>query len=148
MPTRADCHFVGHSMATFHSMAFDDAGADVYLDSTGLAATELAFGMPPNVTVATEAPSSTVWVIADRACRVLGRNDVLGIVLGDPAEPMHSIRTTIGTVKWWKDDKGYGLLTSEETGPWDMSGCANSASVSSITTRQVGFRLRRGRHAA
>jgi CspA family cold shock protein len=45
---------------------------------------------------------------------------VLGEVLGDPPGPLHTIRRTIGTVKWWRDDKGYGLITSEETGPWDI----------------------------
>lgn len=38
----------------------------------------------------------------------------------EPSEPLYTRRTTIGTVKYWRDDKGHGAIASEETAPWDI----------------------------
>ena len=37
-----------------------------------------------------------------------------------PAEPIGTEHTAIGTVKWWKDAKGFGAIASAETAPWDI----------------------------
>ncbi len=39
---------------------------------------------------------------------------------GDPPEPLGTRATTIGTVKYWRDDKGYGVIASDATAPWDI----------------------------
>ena len=39
---------------------------------------------------------------------------------GDPPEPLGTRATTIGIVKYWRDDKGYGCIASEKTAPWDI----------------------------
>ena len=38
----------------------------------------------------------------------------------EPPEPLYTRRETIGTVKYWRDDKGHGVISSEETAPWDI----------------------------
>jgi cold shock CspA family protein len=37
-----------------------------------------------------------------------------------PAEPRGTARTAVGTVKFWKDNKGYGAIACPETAPWDI----------------------------
>ena len=37
-----------------------------------------------------------------------------------PAEPRGTRRTTIGTVKWFRDNKGHGVIATDETAPWDI----------------------------
>src|SRR4051812_2677153 len=37
-----------------------------------------------------------------------------------PPEPLHTRASAEGTVKWWKDDKGYGAIACEATAPWDI----------------------------
>jgi cold shock CspA family protein len=37
-----------------------------------------------------------------------------------PAEPIGTDHTAIGTVKWWKDAKGFGAIACVETAPWDI----------------------------
>jgi len=39
---------------------------------------------------------------------------------GDPPEPLGTRATTVGTVKYWRDDKGYGVIASDVTAPWDI----------------------------
>ena len=38
----------------------------------------------------------------------------------EPAEPLGTLRTTIGTVKYWRDNKGHGVIAAEATAPWDI----------------------------
>jgi CspA family cold shock protein len=38
----------------------------------------------------------------------------------EPTEPWFTQRTTIGTVKWWRDEKGYGVIAATEIAPWDI----------------------------
>jgi cold shock CspA family protein len=38
----------------------------------------------------------------------------------EPTEPLYTRRTTVGTVKYWRDDKGYGVIASDATAPWDI----------------------------
>jgi CspA family cold shock protein len=37
-----------------------------------------------------------------------------------PAEPRGTRRTATGTVKWFRDDKGHGVIATDETAPWDI----------------------------
>jgi cold shock protein len=37
-----------------------------------------------------------------------------------PTEPIGTEDATIGTVKWWRDAKGYGAIATEKTAPWDI----------------------------
>jgi len=37
-----------------------------------------------------------------------------------PSEPVGTRRTALGTVKWYKADKGYGAIASAATAPWDI----------------------------
>lgn len=39
---------------------------------------------------------------------------------GDPPEPLFTKAKTIGTVKWFRNEKGYGCIESEQTSPWDI----------------------------
>jgi CspA family cold shock protein len=39
---------------------------------------------------------------------------------GDPPEPLFTRATTVGTVKYWSEQKGYGYIASEKTAPWDI----------------------------
>ena len=39
---------------------------------------------------------------------------------GEPTEPLGTRLTTVGTVKYWRDDKGHGVIASEAPAPWDI----------------------------
>jgi cold shock protein len=39
---------------------------------------------------------------------------------GTPSEPLGTVATTIGTVKYWRDEKGHGVIASDATAPWDI----------------------------
>jgi cold shock protein len=39
---------------------------------------------------------------------------------GEPPEPLYTSGVTRGTVKWWKEEKGYGAIASAATAPWDI----------------------------
>ena len=41
-------------------------------------------------------------------------------VAGDPPEPLGTIAVTVGTVKYWRDAKGHGVIASDATAPWDI----------------------------
>src|ERR1051325_6716105 len=36
------------------------------------------------------------------------------------SEPIGTTRTSIGTVKWFRDAKGYGVISVKEIAPWDV----------------------------
>jgi cold shock CspA family protein len=38
----------------------------------------------------------------------------------EPPEPLLSRRTSLGVVKWCRDDKGYGAIATADTAPWDI----------------------------
>jgi len=38
----------------------------------------------------------------------------------EPPEPLGTRLTTVGTVKYWRDDKGHGVISSDATAPWDI----------------------------
>ncbi len=39
---------------------------------------------------------------------------------GVPPEPLGTVATTTGTVKYWREEKGYGVIASDATAPWDI----------------------------
>src|SRR2546427_9214574 len=41
---------------------------------------------------------------------------------GEPTEPLGTRLNAVGTVKYWRDDKGHGVIASEATAPWDIWG--------------------------
>ncbi|HEY2856314.1 MAG TPA: cold shock domain-containing protein [Gemmatimonadaceae bacterium] len=96
------------------------AGAKVYLSAGALTATERAFGTPSRFSKVESVPADVVWILRDGEKKFLGRGDVLGQLIPDPPEPMHTQRTSIGLVKFWRDDKGYGVIESADTAPWDI----------------------------
>ena len=38
----------------------------------------------------------------------------------EPTEPLGTRRTAIGIVKYWRDNKGHGVIASDATTPWDI----------------------------
>ncbi|HEY2376421.1 MAG TPA: cold shock domain-containing protein [Gemmatimonadaceae bacterium] len=96
------------------------AGADVYLSAGALTATERAFGAPPEFSKVETLPGDLVWILRDGERKFLGRGDVLSQLIPEPPEPLYTQRTSIGIVKLWRDDKGYGVIESTDTAPWDI----------------------------
>ena len=47
-------------------------------------------------------------------------DDLARAAAGEPPEPLYTEADTIGTVTYWRDDKGYGAIASEATTPWDI----------------------------
>lgn len=47
-------------------------------------------------------------------------DDLARAAAGEPPEPLYTVAETVGTVKYWRDDKGYGAIASEATAPWDI----------------------------
>lgn len=37
-----------------------------------------------------------------------------------PGEPLGTEHRANGTVKWWQDAKGHGVITTPHTAPWDI----------------------------
>jgi hypothetical protein len=81
------------------------AGADVFLSAGALTATERAFGAPPEFSKVETLPGDLVWILRDGERKFLGRGDVLSQLIPEPSEPLYTQRTSIGIVKFWRDDK-------------------------------------------
>jgi len=96
------------------------AGADVYLSAGALTATERAFGAPAEFSKVETLPDDLVWMLRDGEKTFLGRGDVLSRLIPEPSEPLYTQRTSIGIVKFWRDDKGYGVIESTDTARWDI----------------------------
>ncbi len=47
-------------------------------------------------------------------------DDLAREAAGVPPQPLGSIATTTGTVKYWREEKGYGVIASDATAPWDI----------------------------
>ena len=47
-------------------------------------------------------------------------DDLARAAAGEPPEPLATEADTVGTVKFWRDAKGYGAIASEVTAPWDI----------------------------
>ena len=39
---------------------------------------------------------------------------------GEPAEPVGTRAIAVGTVKYWRDQKGHGVIATDATAPWDI----------------------------
>ena len=39
---------------------------------------------------------------------------------GDPPEPIGTTGSTVGTVKWFLEEKGHGCIEADATAPWDI----------------------------
>jgi cold shock CspA family protein len=101
-------------------MIAGDAGADVYVSAGALTAIERAFARPPVVTPLETIPDNVVWILREGQKHFLGRGDVLGRIIPAPNEPLGTERRSIGIVKFWRDDKGYGVIETPETAPWGI----------------------------
>jgi cold shock CspA family protein len=102
-------------------------GADVYASAGALAAIERAVANPPrafaSLPLAAKAdalPQNVIWILQDGERKFLGRGDVLSKIMPEPTEPLYTHQSTIGVVKFWRDDKGYGVIESPETKPWGI----------------------------
>jgi cold shock CspA family protein len=96
------------------------AAADVYLSAGALTAVERAFGAPAELSKVETLPDDLVWILRDGEKKFLGRGDVLSQLIPEPSEPLGTRRTSIGIVKFWRDDKGYGVIEAVDTAPWDI----------------------------
>lgn len=47
-------------------------------------------------------------------------DDLARAAAGEPPEPLGTPGVAEGTVKWWKDDRGYGAIACPATAPWDV----------------------------
>jgi len=47
-------------------------------------------------------------------------DDLAREAAGEPSQPIGSMATTIGTVKYWLEEKGFGVIASDATAPWDI----------------------------
>jgi len=47
-------------------------------------------------------------------------DDLARAAAGEPSEALNTEADAVGTVKYWRDDKGYGVIASAATEPWDI----------------------------
>jgi CspA family cold shock protein len=47
-------------------------------------------------------------------------DDLAREAAGVPPQPLFSTGKTIGTTKYWRDEKGHGVISSDATAPWDI----------------------------
>lgn len=47
-------------------------------------------------------------------------DDLAREAAGEPPEPLYTKAAAEGTVKWWRDAKGYGAIACSATAPWDI----------------------------
>ena len=52
--------------------------------------------------------------------RVPRPDDLARAAAGEPTEPLNTTADGVGTVKYWRDDKGYGVIACAATAPWDI----------------------------
>ena len=95
-------------------------GADVYASAGALTAISRAFANPQNATKVESPPPNVVWILHDGEKQFLGRGDVLSKIIPEPGEPLYTEHASIGVVKFWRDDKGYGVIETRETKPWGI----------------------------
>ena len=96
------------------------SGADVYVSAGALTEISRAFPNSPLATKVDVVPQDVVWILHDGEKRFLGRGDVLSRIIPEPNEPFHVLRASVGVAKFWRDDKGYGVIETPETKPWGI----------------------------
>ena len=47
-------------------------------------------------------------------------DDLAREAAGKPPQAIGTVAKTIGTVKYWRDEKGHGVIASDATAPWDI----------------------------
>ena len=47
-------------------------------------------------------------------------DDIAREAAGLPPQPLGTGGTTIGVVKYWRNEKGHGAIASDATAPWDI----------------------------
>ena len=124
------------------------AGAEVYLSAGALTATERAFGTPPQFSKVEKLPDDLVWILRDGERKFLGRGDVLSQLIPEPSEPLYTRRTSIGIVKFWRDDKGYGVIEAVDTAPWDIWSSFSAIEAIGFKSLTVGERVEVTYHRA
>jgi CspA family cold shock protein len=124
------------------------AGADVYLSAGALTATERAFGAPPEFNKVETLPDDVVWILRDGEKKFLGRGDVLSQLIPQPSEPLYTQRTSFGIVRFWRDDKGYGVIESADTAPWDIWSHFSAIDATGFKSLTVGERVEVTYHRA
>jgi hypothetical protein len=115
------------------------SGTDVYASAGALTAISRAFANPPVATKVDIVPQNVVWMLHDGEKQFLGRGDVLSKIIPEPNEPLYTQQTSMGIVKFWRDDKGYGVIESPETKPWGIwCSFASIAPTGGIATMPTG----------
>ncbi len=59
----------------------------------------------------------------------------------EPAEPLYTKRATTGTVKWWRDAQGHGVIAADEIAPWDIWCHFSSIEGSGFKSLESGERV-------
>ena len=134
--------------ATEVGIAARGAGADVYLSAGALTATERAFGAPAEFSKVEILPDDLVWILRAGEKKFLGRGDVLSQLIPEPSEPLYTQRTSIGIVKFWRDDKGYGVIEAIDTAPWDIWSHFSAIEGTGFKSLTVGERVEVTYHRA
>jgi len=96
------------------------SGADIYASAAAVAAIAHVSASPLIATKIDLVPQNVVWILRGGEKRFLGRGDVLSKIIPEPDEPLYTQHTAVGVVKFWRDDKGYGVIESPETKPWGI----------------------------
>jgi len=115
------------------------SGADVYASAGAVTAISRAFANPPVAAKVDILPQNVVWILHDGEKHFLGRGDVLSKIIPVPNEPLYTQQLSVGVVKFWRDDKGYGVIESPETKPWGIwCSFASIAPTGGIATIPAG----------
>jgi CspA family cold shock protein len=68
-------------------------------------------------------------------------DDLARAAAGEPPEPLYTKADTIGTVKYWRDTKGYGAIASDATAPWDIWSSFSAVETEGFKTLIPGERV-------
>lgn len=58
-----------------------------------------------------------------------------------PSDPLGTRRTSVGIVKWWRGEKGYGAIACADTAPWDIWFHFATLSMKGIVTLPSGAKV-------
>ena len=68
-------------------------------------------------------------------------DDLARAAAGEPRHPLGTELVAEGTVKYWKDDKGYGTIACDVTAPWDIWGHFSAIDMPGFKTLVPGERV-------
>jgi len=63
---------------------------------------------------------TTIWQVIATVSQSKREDDLAREAAGEPPQPIGTMATTIGTVKYWREEKGHGVIASDATAPWDI----------------------------